>query len=63
MGSIPRPAQWIKGSSFATAMAQVAAAAHIQSLAQELSHAVGMAIKNKNKQKTGKRLEQTSPHR
>ena len=40
--------QWVKGSGVAIAVAQVAAAAQIQSLAQELPYAAGVAIK-KNK--------------
>ena len=43
MGSVPAPVQWIKGSSVAIA------AAWIQSLAQELLHATGTAIKRKGK--------------
>ena len=35
-GSIPGPVQWVKGSGIATAMAQVTAAAQIQSLGQKL---------------------------
>ena len=37
--------QWAEGSSVAAAVAQVAAAAQIQSLAQELPYAAGAAIK------------------
>ena len=48
-GLIPSPAHWVKGSGVATAAAQIAAAAQIQSLAWELSYAMGVAIK---KQKT-----------
>ena len=45
MGSIPGPSQWVKGSSFATDVAQVTAVAWIHSLAGELPYAVGAAIK------------------
>ena len=41
VGSIPGPAQWVKGSGVATAVAQ------IQSLAWELSYAMGAAIGEK----------------
>lgn len=41
----PRPAQFIKGSSIAAAMAQVTTVAVIQSLAQEPLHAMGTAKK------------------
>ena len=41
MGSIPGPAQWVKGPSVATAVAQ------IRSLAWELPHAMGTAINEK----------------
>ena len=44
-GSIPGPAQWIKGSGIA------AAAAGIHSLARELPYAVGPAKKIKKKKK------------
>ena len=44
MGSIPGPAQWVKGSGVA-AVAQVTAVALIQSLARELPYATGAAIK------------------
>ena len=46
---VPRLAQWVKGSDVATGVALVAATAQIQSLAQELPYAVGIAIKNKEK--------------
>ena len=36
--------QWVKGSGIAAAAAQVTVAAQIQSLAQELPHAVSAAI-------------------
>ena len=36
--------QWAKGFGIATAMAEVAAAAQIQSLAGELPYAAGVAI-------------------
>ena len=49
MGSIPGPVQWVKGSSIATAAAQVTATAQIQFLAQELPCATGVAIKKKIK--------------
>ena len=35
--------QWVKGSSIFTAEAQVAAVVRVQSLAQELLHATGVA--------------------
>ena len=41
LGSIPGPAQWVKGSDIA------AAAVWIQSLAREFPYAPGMAIKKK----------------
>ena len=40
----PSLAQCVKGSGVATAVAQVTAAAHIQSLAQKPPHAMGAAI-------------------
>ena len=42
--------QWVKGSSVAAAAAQVTAAAWIQSLAQELSYAMGWPLKKKRKE-------------
>lgn len=45
----PRPAQWVKASSIGAAVAQIIAAAQIQSLAEELPYAMGTAIKNKIK--------------
>ena len=42
---IPGPAQWVKGSSTATAAAEVAAARQILFLAQELPCAVPATIK------------------
>ena len=45
VGSILSPKQWVKGSSIATA-----AAAQIQFLAQELSYAMGVAIKKKEEE-------------
>ena len=45
MGSIPGPAQWVKGSTVATAATQVTAEAQLPSLAQELPYAVDVAIK------------------
>ena len=44
----PRLVQWVKGIGIATAVAQVTAAAWIQSPTQELPYAVGAAIKNKH---------------
>ena len=44
-GLIPGPAQWFKISRAAAAVAQFAAMAQIQSLAEELPYAVGMTIK------------------
>ena len=46
---IPGLVQCVKGPSTATSGAQVAAVAQIQSLAQELPHAVGVAIKKKKR--------------
>ena len=43
----PQPGQWVKGSSIATAVGWVTAVARIQSLAQELPYAAGVAIKLK----------------
>ena len=40
------PAQWVKGSGIATAVAKVTAGVHIHSLTWELPYAVGVAIKN-----------------
>ena len=52
MGSIPGLAQWVKGSGIATGAALAAAAAQIQSLAQELvfPYAMGEAIKQQQQQ-------------
>ena len=50
-GIIPRKMQWIKGSSIATAVAYVAAAALIQSPAQELPYAVVQLFKKKKREK------------
>ena len=47
MDSIPGPAQWVKGSAFATAVVKGAAAARIQFLALEPPYALGVAIKKK----------------
>ena len=44
------PAQWVKGFGVAT-NAQVAAEAQIQSLAWELPHAVGVAVKKNSNNK------------
>ena len=44
-GSIAGPAQWMEGCADAAAVAQVTAAAQIQSLAWELPHAMGADIK------------------
>ena len=49
---MPGSAQWVKGSHNATAVAQVAAAAQIQSLAQEPAYAVSAAIKKKKENKS-----------
>jgi len=48
-GFNPLPVKWVKGSSVATAAAQVAAAAGIQSLARELPYVSGAAKKRKKK--------------
>lgn len=42
-------AQWVNGSSVAPAVAEVAAIAWIQSLAQELPYATAEVIKKKKK--------------
>ena len=47
MGSIPGQAQWVKGSSVATAVSQFAAVAQIWSLAWEFPYAMGAAITTK----------------
>ena len=49
MGSIPSPAQWVKGPDISVAVALVPAAAQSQSLARKLPYAVGVAIKKKPK--------------
>ena len=49
VGLSPGPVQWVKGSGVAVAVAWVVTEAWIQSLAQELSYAMGLAIKT-NKQ-------------
>lgn len=43
-GSIPGPAQWLKGSSAVTAMALLAASVWIQPLTQEFPYVTGTAI-------------------
>ena len=43
--SIPSPAQWVKESSVATAVAQVTIVARIQSLVQEFLYATDAAMK------------------
>ena len=45
VSSIPGLAQYVKGSGVATAVAQITAAAWIQSLAWELPYTAGVAIK------------------
>ena len=45
MGWIFGPVQWVKGSTVAAAMGKVTAVARIQSLVQELTYTVGVAIK------------------
>ena len=47
-GSIPGPAQCVKGSSIAVAAGTVTAVAQIQSLSRELPNALDVAIKIKN---------------
>ena len=47
-GLIPSPGKWVKGASTATTKAQVTAVAQIQSLAQELPYAMGVAIQKKS---------------
>ena len=54
MGLIPKLTQWVSGSGIATAVAQVAALAQIQSLACELPYAAGAAIKKKKKKSVTK---------
>ena len=49
MASIPSLVQWVKRSGVAAAAVQVTAVAQIQSLAQELSYAIGVAIEKKKK--------------
>ena len=44
-GSISASVQWVKGPGIATAVVNVAGAAWIQSLAQELPYATSVAIK------------------
>ena len=48
----PAPRTVVKGSGIAIAVAQVTAAAQIQSLAQEYLYTVGVAKKQTNKRKT-----------
>ena len=50
---IPSPMNWVKGSGdeAASAVAKVAAAFWIQSLAQELPYAVDVAIKKRKQKK------------
>ena len=55
MGSIPSLAQWAKSSGITAAVGYFAAAAQIQSLAQELPYAVGAAIKFQKTKKTKKK--------
>ena len=43
--------QWVKGSGVAVAMAQVTAVAQIQSMAQKLPYAMGVAIKKKKEKR------------
>ena len=58
MGLIPGLVHWVKGSGIAASIAQIAAVAWIQSLAQELPYATGVAIKiGKKKKKKEKRKE------
>ena len=47
MGSIPGLARWFIGSSISAAVAEVVAEAWIQSVAQDLPYAMGVAIKKK----------------
>ena len=49
--------QWVKESSTAPAVAQVAAVAWIQSLAWELSHVVGEVIRKERERKKERRKE------
>ena len=57
MGSIPGPAQWVKGSSVAIAAAQVETVARIQSLVQEVPYTMGAAIKKTKQNKLLMKLE------
>lgn len=52
-GSIPGPAQWVKGFGVAAAPVRITAVAQSQSLAWELPYATGAAIKT-NKQTSKK---------
>ena len=54
---IPSPAQWVRGSSIATAVAYVTAAAWIRSLAWELPYTMAVTIKKKKKKKKRKEGE------
>jgi len=47
---IPGPVQWVKGSSIAAPVAQVATGAQIQSLAQKLPYTIYAAEKKKKKE-------------
>ena len=45
VGSIPGPAQWVKGSGIAATASWVATVVHTQSPAEQLPYAVGPALK------------------
>ena len=63
-GSIPSPAQWVKGSGIAAAVAWITAVAQIQSLAWELPYALGRPKKKtKTKTKTKKNSKAKPMHR
>ena len=51
VGLIQRPLQWVKGAGVATAVVEVTAEAHIQSLAQKLPYAMSVVQKRKKKKK------------
>ena len=52
-GLIPSAAQWVKGWGIAAAKVQVVAVVWIQSLALELPHAMGSAIKRRKRRGRG----------
>ena len=54
---MPGPVQGVKGSGIAAAVADIPAVAWIQSLAQELPCAVGVAIKRDQKKKKKRKCD------